>query len=64
MYIGSPNFTVKEIVKDFFDVWKKDFYIPIDISHLFGIPSRVRYNFDISKSFEENWKKVVAIKTN
>lgn len=66
-YIGDQNIRAKEIIKDFYDMQQytdSNFYIPIDLTHLSGEPCLLRYTFDTTKSFDQQWDQVRSIKKN
>lgn len=63
MYEGKP-FLAKTMANYFFELMKEEFYIPIDMSHVFNQKMLLRYIFIPDKSFEDNWAQVIKIKKN
>ena len=57
-------FKTKEIIKFFHMTLNQEFYIPIDMSHVFKQTMLLRLKFSPLKSFEENWTGLVRIKKN
>eukprot|EP00438_Fugacium_kawagutii_P008241 Skav226260 [mRNA] locus=scaffold2708:148774:149469:- [translate_table: standard] len=58
-----PQFQVREIYKEIFRLFASDFFLCIDVSHLFaGEPCILRISFYWSRDFDEQWDEMIALK--
>ena len=58
-----PILTVREIYREIFRLFAADFFMCIDISHLFaGEPCMLRISYYWNQDFDEQWNEMIALK--
>ena len=58
-----PPLTVREIYREIFKLFASDFFMCIDISHLFaGEPCMLRISYSWQRDFDEQWNEMIALK--
>ena len=58
-----PRLKVREIYREIFRLFASDFFMCIDISHLFaGEPCMLRIFYQWNRDFDEQWDEMIALK--
>ena len=58
-----PSLTVRQIYKEIFRLFASDFFMCIDLSHLFsGEPCMLRISYYWNRDFDEQWDEMIALK--
>ena len=59
----NPILTVREIYREIFRLFAADFFMCIDVSHLFaGEPLMLRISYYWNRDFDEQWNEMIALK--
>ena len=60
-----PSLNIRQIYKEIFQLFASDFFMCIDLSHLFhGEPCILRISFDWNRDFDEQWDEMIALKNS